>query len=87
MKSHLASKHPRPDAYDEFWRLLPVFIAFLFFLLIFADVPNGPSLPLSSGAQAAPAPFAPTSGDPSVPPAESVMGDGAVQPSEPVATF
>lgn len=28
---------PRPDDYDALWRLLPVFIAFLTLVLVFAD--------------------------------------------------
>lgn len=30
-------RRPRPDDYDALWRLLPVFLAFLTLVLVFAD--------------------------------------------------
>lgn len=35
-------ERPRPDAYDELWQLLPVFIAFLTILLVVAQIATTP---------------------------------------------
>jgi len=37
MKPTRDSHRPQPDAWDHLWALLPVFIAFLALLVIFAD--------------------------------------------------
>ena len=96
MKSNADAKRPKPDAYDDLWLMLPVFLLFLALVACFADtVPDhGPrSGHLVSRAAPSRSPAASVEqavqrfADPSVPSASTaITADSTVEAKE-ISTF
>ena len=96
MKSIADSKRPQPDAYDNLWPLLPVFLVFLALVACFADTlpDHGPYSPCKASQttpSTSPAPSAEPAlqlvADPSVPSASTVMMAGSALDAKEIATF
>ena len=96
MKSNLDSKRPRPDAYDDLWLLLPVFLVFLALVAAFADtVPDRGPRSGHMGYRMAPLPASTASvaqelqlfADPSVPPASTAIAADATAETKEATSF